>query len=523
MSAAEAVAMIPDGATLSIPGNASFMVVDHLLAALEERFQREGAPKDLTAFLPCNAGLGPGTGVDRLAHVGLLRRYIASAFPIHDKSPLAAMILGAEVEAYNFPMGVLYSLLREAGARRPGLLTDVGMGTYVDPLQQGGRMNACTTEALVERVSVADRNCLFYRAPAIDVVFLKATTADEKGNLSFEKEPLTLGALSLAIAARNNGGKVFAQVERLAAGHSLHPKQVVVPGHLVDGVVLVPDQVQSSASRHDPTLTGETRAAIGPHRVDDTATRIILLAAAARLKRGWVVNMGVGVPSNLPALLSEVGLLDEVTLTTEHGGINGFPNPLPLFGAHTNPEAVLDPTFVFDMYDGGGLDATLLGMAQTDASGNVNVSRFGGRLMGCGGFIDITHRTRNIFFCGTLTAGGAQVAIENGRLAIHQEGRLRKLVAQVEHCTFNGMQALDRGQTVMLVTERGVFELTRQGWLLVEIVPGVDPGRDIAPYVDFDLLVSPTLGILNAPLAPADRHLTRQWLDRRQASGGGQP
>ncbi|MGE0007063.1 MAG: CoA-transferase [Parvibaculaceae bacterium] len=514
ITAEQAARLVPDGATISIPGNASMLVVDRLLAALEERFLAEGRPQGLTAYLPCNAGLGPGTGVDRFAHKGLLKRYIASAFPIHDGSPLARMILDSEIEAYNFPMGVLYALLRDAAAGRPGLLTEVGKGTYVDPAMGGGRMNAATREDLVMRLSL-DKDYLFYKAPAIDVTFLKATTADEKANLGFEREPLTLGALSLALAAKNNGGIVVAQVERIAARGSIHPKNVVVPGNLVDAVVLAPDAPQSSTGRYEPAITGETRAVLPRQRLDDPATRAIMFAAAARLRRGWTVNLGVGTPANLPILLAESGLLDELTLSTEHGGINGFPNPLPLFGAHTNPEAILDPPSVFDMYDGGGLDATLLGMAQADAEGNVNVSRFAGRLMGCGGFIDITHRTRTILFCGTLTAGGTAHAMIAQGLSVTREGRVRKLVKAVDHLTFNGRQALERGQNVFLVTERGVFQLDRRGWLLVEVVAGIDPQRDIAAQIEFEFRAVPSLRVNDAPLTPVGVEQTRRWIEAR--------
>lgn len=515
MTADQAVRAIPDAATVSIPGNASIMVVDHLLAALEARFLREGAPRDLTAFLPCNAGLGPGTGVDRFAHPGLLKRYVASAFPIHDGSALSRMILAADVEAYNFPMGVLYGLVREAGAGRPGLVTEVGIGTYVDPDGgQGGKMNARTTEDLVEPVTLAGKKLLFYRTQPIDVVFLKATTADEKGNLSFEREPLTLGALSLAIAAKANGGKVFAQVERIAAAKSLHPKSVVVPGHLVDGVVLAPDAPPSATGRYDPALTGESRVPVPQPDFRDVSARIIISSIARRLSPGWMINLGVGIPSMLPVLLAEAGVMDAVTLTTEHGGINGFPNPLPIFGAHSNPEAILDPPSVFDMYDGGTLDATLLGMAQADAVGDVNVSCFNGKLMGCGGFIDITSRTRNIYFCGTLTAAGAAVSLRDGALVVERNGRVRKLVCEVEHRTFNGRQALARGQNVTLATERGSFSLTSEGWVLTEIVPGVDPMRDIAPHVEFELRISPKLTTLDVPLTPGTANAPH-WLAER--------
>lgn len=516
MTAAQVAATIADGATITLPGNASFMVVDHLLAALEARFKATGGPRDLTAFVACNAGLGPGTGVDRLAHEGLLRRYIASAFPVYKGSSLADMILQGTVEAYNFPMGVLYALLREAGAGRPGLVTEVGAGTYVDPDETGGRMNGRTLEPLVEAIQLAGKRYLFYKAPSIDVALLKATSADSAGNLSFEREPLTLGALTLATAAKANGGRVFVQVERIVKRHSRNPKSIVVPEHLVDGIVLAPDAPQSAVSRFDPRLTGEIQVERPRSRSVTGAARIVILRAAAELRRGWLVNLGAGLPAQLPALLGETRLEELLTISTEHGGINGFMEP-DIFGAHVGPDAILDPPAVFDMYDGGILDASLLGTAQADAAGNVNVSRFNGRLMGCGGFIDITARTKSIFFCTTFTAGGLEIDVEDGRLRIVREGRVRKLVQTVEHRTFNGAQALRRGQTVHLVTERGLFRLTGDGWLLVEVAPGIDPYRDIAPNMDFPLRVADDCREYAPALLSADAGSVRDWLSSRIA------
>jgi propionate CoA-transferase len=517
---AEAVArQIPDGATVAIPGNASIMVVDHLLAALERRFVATASPKNLTVYTPCNAGLGPGTGVDRFAHKGLLKRYIASAFPVYAGSSLADMIAAGEVECYNFPMGVLYGLLRETAAGRPGLVTHVGLDTYVDPQFGGGKMNAATTEDLVERVILSGRDLLFYPTIPIDVVLIKATTADTNGNLTLEHEPLSLGILALAMAAKCSGGKVFVQVERIAARGTLSARQIVVPEHLVDGIVLAPDAPQSALSAN-PSITGEVKVEVSREPIGPGPERIVLSRAAAELRAGWLINLGVGIANGVPRLLYEAGLESLVTISTEHGGINGLPNPLPVFGAHTNVGAVMDPTNVFDMYSGGLLDATFLGMAEVDAEGNVNVSRFNGRLMGCGGFIDITARTRNIIFCGTFTSGGFKAAVRDGRLVIEQEGRVRKFVQRVSHRTFSGKAALARNQNVLLVTERGLFRLTSTGWLLVEVAPGIDPATQIAPLMDFPLACAPELVAYRPEvLAPAGS-TSRDWL-RRQLAGGG--
>ena len=521
LTAADVAARIPDNATVALTGNASVMVVDHLLTGIETRFKVEGHPSNLTVYIPCNAGLGPETGVDRFAHAGLLKRYIASAFPVYAGSRLADMIMGSAIEAYNYPMGVLYALLREAAAGRPGLLTHVGLDTYVDPEIQGGRMNAKTTEPLVERMALSGRTVLFYKAPCIDVALLKATTADENGNLAFEREPLRLGVLHLASAAKANRGKVYAQVERLTARATLPVRDIVVPGYLVDGIVLAPDAPQSAVSRYDPTITGEVKAIVERRPVAPGPNRVIIARAVGELRQGWLANLGVGIPNEAPKLLWEANLERQVTFTTEHGAVNGIPNPLPIFGTHINVEAVLDPTAVFDMYSGGLLDATLLGMAQADSAGDVNVSMFGGRLMGCGGFIDITARTRHILFCGTLAASGADVLVEKGRVVVRKEGRVRKLIKQVEHRTFCGRAALARGQHVRLITERGLFRLTEEGWVLAEVAPGIDPDRDIAPMLEFPLRRAPTLGVYPEPVLGGPDPAMHKWLADRLVRADG--
>lgn len=493
---AEAVAeVVCDGATITFPGNASILVADHLLAAIERRFLDTGHPRELTVFEPCNAALDEHSGVQRFAHEGMLRRIIAAAYPSRvSKDPkLARLILDERVEAYMFPMGVLYNLLRTIGGGRPGLLTDVGIGTFADPLHGGGRLNARTTEDLVERVSVAGRETLYYRAMPIHLALLKATTADTAGNLTMEKEPLTLNVLSLALAAKASGGRVYAQVERIAEAGSLHPHQVKVPGALVDGVVLAPDAPQSRAARHDASITGELRVPLGRGSVAPGPDRIILARAACALRRGWLINLGVGTADALPRLLREAGCDDLVCATTEHGAFGGLPAQTPIFGAHYNAEAVIDPADMVDLYTGGVLDATYLGMAEADAAGNINVSRFGERIAGAGGFVDITFRTPRIFICGTFAGRGARLEIVDGHLRIAQEGSQRKLVERVQHVTLSGQQALDRGQQVTLITERAVFTLERSGWLLREAALGIDLQRDLQPMMGFALKVAPEL------------------------------
>jgi propionate CoA-transferase len=515
MDVAHVADRIPDGCTLAFPGNLTIMVVDELLKALEDRFLETGSPRGLTVFEPCNATLGPGTGIERLAHEGLMRRLICSAFPTFKGGRLAELIQTNRTQAYNFPMGALYSLTREIGAGRPGLLTKVGLGTFVDPLQTGGKLNESTTEDLVERVELMGGEYLFYRAFPIDVVFLKASAADLAGNLGFDREPLSLGALSLAIAAKTSGGCVYAQVECIVPEGAIPPKSVLVPGAFMDGVVLAPDAPQSGLSRFDPSVTGESRADLGRTPIANGPARVILAKAAAMLRSNWLVNLGVGVPTQIPALLREGGLEGAVEFTTEHGAIGGLPLQPPAFGAHANPAALLDPTDTFNFYTGGGLDVAFLGLAQADESGNVNVSKFDGRTMGAGGFIDITARTRRIVICGALAAGGPIVRVADGEIIVEREGCEKKLVSEVEQITLNGRRCLADGQHVTMITERGLFVLDEQGWLLTEVAAGVDPARHIAPMLGFPLRVSADARIYESAAMVGPGPQFNEWLRAR--------
>lgn len=516
MTSEQAALMIPDGATVVFPGDATILVADHLLAAVEARFKATGSPRNLRVVQPCHASLSEEAGIGRLAHEGLTRCMISSTFPSRfSKTPrIAGLINANKIEAYNFPMGVIYNLLTETGAGRPGLLTEVGLGTSVDPEHGGGKLNSRTSTDLVRRIDIDGRELLYFPALPIDVALLKATTADTDGNLSMESEPLTLSVLALAIAARSNGGKVYAQVERIAERSSLHPRSVVVPGALVDGIVLAPDAPQSAAARHDPTLTGELRAPPATRSIAAGPERVILARAAAEIRAGWLINLGVGLGAEIPALLQEAGILDRVHLSTEHGAFGGMPTLPPTFGAHRNPSAIIDTTATFNLYTGGCLNACFLGMAEIDGTGDLNVSRFGSLIPGCGGFIDITSRTPNIFICGNF-AGGADVAVEDGRVAVRREGHFRKLRDKVGCITFHGRGALAKGQRVRLITERGVFDLEPDGWLLREIAPGIEPERDLRPMMEFGLRAAPDLRQFEPEILLPPGPAFSRWLDRR--------
>lgn len=513
ISASDAAAAVKSGDRLAIPGNASILVPDVLLSALEERFKSSGEPRAIKAFLPCTSSLGPGTGLDRLAHEGLMTEIIAASYPIYQGSPIVDLVHNNRIKAWNVPMGALYALLREIGAGRPGLLTKVGLDTFVDPASEGGKLNKATTESFARRVAFEGQDYIFYPSIPLNVTFLKASTADAAGNVAFDREPQTLGSFGLALATKASGGKVFVQVEREADVGTIDPRLVKIPGPLVDGVIIAPEAPQSAAARHDPTVTGETRGVLPRSFKMASPERIVLQRAAGCLKKGWLVNLGVGLGTDLPKILHEAGREQAITVTTEHGVFNGLPDQQPSFGAHKNPNAILDASEMFDIYDGGLLDATFLGIAQIDMKGNVNVSRFSGRIMGCGGFINITSKTKNLFFCGLFSASGLKEKIENGRLVIENEGKIKKFIKSVEQVTLNGGLALSRGQTVTVVTERAMLRLTSDGWKIIEIAPGVDLDRDIFPMMDFRPLVAANLKTYPAPVMSDDRAAFANWLD----------
>jgi propionate CoA-transferase len=477
-------------------------VPEELLMALEARFLETGAPRDLSLVYAAGQGDGKERGLNRLAHKGLLRRAVGGHWGLAPR--IGRMAIAGEIEGWNLPQGVISQLYREIAAQRPGVFTKVGLDTFVDPVNGGGAVNARSTEPLVRRIEIDGETWLFYRAFPIQVALIRATTADPAGNLSMEREALVLDALAMAMAARNSGGIVIAQVERIAATGSLPPKSVVVPAALVDAVVEArpENHWQTFATRYSPHLSGELRtpARAEPPRPLD-ARKIIARRCAMELPVGGVVNLGIGMPEGVASVAAEEHILDTVTLTAEPGVMGGRPASGLDFGAAVNTDAIIPQNMTFDFYDGGGLDMACLGMAEADAAGNVNVSRFGDRLAGAGGFINISQNAKKLVFAGTFTAGGLDVAASDGRLTIRAEGRSRKFVARVGQVTFSASRALMDGLEVLYVTERCVFRLTPEGLSLAEVAPGVDPERDILPFMDF----APTGG----PAAPMQSAIFR--------------
>jgi propionate CoA-transferase len=502
VSAAQAVTRIRDGDTVATGGFVGVGFAENIAVALEERFTTTGSPRGLTLLYAAGQGDGGERGLNHFGHEGLLRRVIGGHWGLVPK--LQRLAIDNRVEAYNLPQGVISQLFRDTAAGKPGLLTHVGLGTFVDPRHGGGKVNASTTEDLVEVVAVGGREWLFYRALPVQVAILRGTTADAAGNVTMEREALTLEALALAMAAHNSGGLVIVQVERLAATGSLPPRQVRIPGILVDCVVVAerPEyHMQTFGTQYDAAFAGELRVPLdGVAPMPLSARKVIARRALMELADGDVVNLGIGMPEGVAAVAAEEGLLDRFTLTAEAGVIGGMPAGGLDFGVTVNPDAVIDQPYQFDFYDGGGLDVAVLGLAQADRHGNLNVSKFGRKLAGAGGFINISQSARKVVFVGTFTAGSLEVAIGEGVLAILREGDAHKFVRDVEQRTYSGAVALERGQEALFVTERCVFRLVPGGLELIEVAPGIDIERDILLRMDFAPLIAPDLRAMDSRL-----------------------
>jgi propionate CoA-transferase len=492
ITADEAIALIGDDDVVTTTGFVQSCIPEALHAALEKRFVDTQGPRGLTLIMCAGAGDSKGLGTGRLHHEGLLKRVIAANFGRMPKVAQAAQ--DNKIQGYNLPQGVISQLYRACAAGQPGLFSKVGLHTYCDPRLGGGRVNEVTTEDIVKVVDVDGEEWLFYKATKIDVAFIRGTSADPAGNISIEKEALALDNLAQAMAAHNNGGIVIAQVERIVEHGSIRPKDVKVPGILVDCVVVAdsPELHRMNYGKlYDPSLSGEIRVPVeGMAKMPLDERKIIARRAAFELPPNGVVNLGVGAPDGVAAVANEEKVTPYITLTTEAGAIGGVLAGGSSFGSSANAHSIIDQNQMFDFYDGGGLDLTCLGMAECDEKGNVNTSRFGGRLNGCGGFINISQNSRAVVFAGTFTAGGLKVAVESGQLKILQEGRARKFVKEVGQVTFSGTYARDRSQPVIYVTERCVFQLTPGGLELIEVAPGIDIERDILAHMDFAPIIN---------------------------------
>ena len=502
VTADEAVAQIKDGASvLVVP-----MPSEEVYPAFNRVFEATGSPRDLTFIWA--AGLGPFSperrGMNHFGYPGLMKRVIGAHFGLnHEVVKLIAM---NQVEAYNIPQGVMCQLYREMAAGRPGLLTRVGLGTFVDPRQDGGRLNERTRgcEDIVELLEIDGREMLLYKPLKADVGVIRGTAADPSGNITLEDEAICMENLEGAMAVKQQGGIVIAQVERLLDGPA-HPHDVRIPGIFVDYVVVAQSRQAHPHTlfvEHDPSYTGTVRVDLAKEIAPMPMTweKVLCRRAACELRPGHKVNLGVGIPMGVAQVAYEEGLLDTMVLNTEVGVIGGLPQGGKNFGPAKNPSAFMSQAAMFDFYDGGGLNVTCVGMAQVDREGNVNVSKIGPKIIGTGGFVNITQATREVIFCGEFTAVGADVQVADGGLRIAQDGKVAKFVEQVEQITFSGRYAREGGHNVLYVTERCVFKLVPEGLMLVEIAPGVDLERDILGRMGFQPLVSPDLKPMAAAL-----------------------
>ena len=494
----EVVGMITNDSAIVTGGFVGCTHPEDLTAAIGKHYIENGTPKDLTIIYVAGQGDGKDRGLNHFGIEGMVKRVIGGHWGLAPS--LGKLATENKIEAYNFPQGVISHLFREIAAGNPGRVTKVGLQTFVDPRLGGGKLNTKTTEELVEVINIDGNEMLFYKAFPLDVALLRGTSSDSFGNISFENEVMSAEVLSIAMAVKNSGGKVVVQVEQMVDDYSRDPKNIQIPGIYVDAVVLSSsvNHAQTFATQFNKnyTIQGDIDSVELPI-IPNGSRRYIAKRAFQEIVSGSIVNLGIGLPEGVAQITKEEGALDKMILTVESGPIGGVPASELNFGASTFPHAIIDQPYMFDFYDGGGLDIAFLGMAEADQKGNVNVSKFADRIAGAGGFINITQNAGIVVFTGTFTAGGLDIGFKDGKRQIKKEGKFDKFVENVEHLTFNGEYAFKNGQKVMYITERAVFKLIDSGLEMIEIAPGIDLDKDIFNHMSFKPKISKNLKIIS--------------------------
>ncbi|ANQ19307.1 acyl CoA:acetate/3-ketoacid CoA transferase [Vibrio natriegens] len=512
LTAQQAAEWIEDGDAVLLGGFIGSVVPEAIERAIGERFRDTQSPRDLTLLFAAGQGDGQGRAINHLAEQGLVKCAIGGHWGLVPK--LQQLAVDNLIQGYNLPQGIISHLLRDTAAGKLGTVSKVGLGTFVDPRLEGGKINQATSDDWVELIELGGEEHLFYHKLPVTVSILRGTTADENGNITMEDECLIVESLAAAQAARNNGGKVIVQVKQIVSAGKLDPHAVKIPGIFVDAVVVCEDpteHMQTFATMMNPEFVGiehsddnlTTSSSPSTQSKLDAKT-IIARRAAMELKPNSILNLGIGAPEYIAEVAKQAGILDQFTLTVEPGAVGGIPQSGLDFGASRLPQAIIGQDQMFDFYDGGGVDQAFLGLAQSDVTGNINVSRFGSKIAGCGGFINITQNAKQVYFCGTFTAQGLAVEVDNQAVNIVQEGKQKKFIKQVEQITFSAAQALSNNKPVMYITERAVFELSPSGLALIEIAPGVDLEKDILQQMEFTPVISPSLKVMpNAIFQPS--------------------